>query len=104
MGPTSIDLELGLLSPSNGGSLALLEAFLSFSLSILRTRRHYELVNAWLGVFLAKCGAALTTTNDAELTALLTEIRDEDAEGWKLVQRHLKQSLCVAKFLRAATL
>ena len=102
MGPTSIDLELGLLSPSNGGSLALCEAFLAFGGAILASRRHFELINAYLGVFLAKSGAVIA--NNADLASKLAEIRDEDAEGWKGVQQQLRQSLCVIKFLRSATL
>ena len=102
MGPTSIDLELSLLSPANGGSLSLCEAFLSFCGAILATRRHFELINAYLGVFLAKGGAAIA--NNADLAAQMAEIRDADAEAWKGVQHQLRQSLCVIKFLRSATL
>ena len=102
MGPTSIDLELSLLAPSNGGSLALCEAFLTFSLASLQTRRHFQLVNAYLGVFLAKSGDAVAMSS--ELTQKLEEIREDDALAWQRVQQQLRQSLCVIKFLRSATL
>ena len=102
MGPTAIDLELGLLSPPNGGSLALCEAFLSFTSSQLQRRKDFELVNAYLGVFLAKGGDALAKNRD--LSERLQDIRNESAAGWKDLQHQLHQSLCVVKFLRSATL
>lgn len=102
MGPTSIDLELGLLSPTNGGSLALCEAFLSFASSQLEKRKDFEIVNAYLSVFLAKGGDVVAKNPD--LSERLEEIRNEESAGWKDLQHQLHQSLCVIKFLRSATL
>ena len=102
MGPTSIDLELGLLSPSNGGSIALCEAFLSFASNQLEKRKDFELVNAYLGVFLAKGGDVVAKNLD--LIKKLEDIRTEESAGWKDLQHQLHQSLCVIKFLRSATL
>ena len=102
MGPTSIDLELNLLAPSNGGSASLCEAFLRFAFSVLRSRRDFELINAYLGVFLAKAGDEVAKS--ADLTERLDEIREDAARAWKDAQHQMRQSLCVIKFLRSATL
>lgn len=52
MGPSAIDIEIRSLSPDGGGSIQLLSAFLSFVLFSMRSRKDYELVQAYLGLFL----------------------------------------------------
>jgi U3 small nucleolar RNA-associated protein 21 len=102
MGPSAIDMEVGLLGPDAGGSLDLCAAFLNFSLNILMSRRDFELINAYLGVFLAKNGESLI--KESRLVELVQEIREKDKSVWNDVQHQLHQCLCVAKFLRSATL
>ena len=52
MSPASIDGEFRSLAPDAGGSLEQIEHFMHFLLSQLRTKNHFELVEAYLGLFL----------------------------------------------------
>lgn len=52
MSPASIDGEFRSLAPDAGGSLEQIEHFMHFLLSQLRTKKHFELVEAYLGLFL----------------------------------------------------
>ena len=52
MSPSSVDMELRTLSPDAGGSLQAMETFMKFLLSQLKSSRNFELVEAYLGLFL----------------------------------------------------
>lgn len=52
MSPASVEGELRGLDPENGGSLEQLQHFMQFMLSQLRTSMNFELVEAYLGLFL----------------------------------------------------
>jgi hypothetical protein len=76
MGPSAIDMEIGLLGPDTGGSLDLCAAFLKFSLNILMSCQDFELINAYLGVFLAKNGETLI--KESRLVEVAQEVREKD--------------------------
>ena len=50
--PASIDSEIRSLSPEHGGSLEGLQHFMEFMLSQLKTCMNFELIEAYLGLFL----------------------------------------------------
>jgi U3 small nucleolar RNA-associated protein 21 len=52
LGPSNIDLEIRSLSPEGGGSIEAMEQFLKFCSHVLNSRNNFELVNAYLGLFL----------------------------------------------------
>jgi U3 small nucleolar RNA-associated protein 21 len=52
MGPSALDLEVRALSPEGGGSLALMQQFINMLHLGLRTKKHFEAVQAYLGLFL----------------------------------------------------
>lgn len=52
MGPSSIDAEIRCLGPSAGGDVKLLEMFMLFIEHQIRTRRDFELTEAFLSLFL----------------------------------------------------
>ena len=52
MGPSAIDGEFRSLGPEGGGSLDQLVNFMKFLLDGLRKREDFELVEAYLGLFL----------------------------------------------------
>ena len=52
MSPSSIDSEFRSLSPDAGGSLQAMETFMKCLLFQLRNSRDFELVEAYLGLFL----------------------------------------------------
>ena len=52
MTPVAVDSELRSLGPEGGGSVEQLAGFMRFLLERLRTRRDFELTEAYLGLFL----------------------------------------------------
>jgi len=52
MSPSAIDSEFRSLSPDGGGSLQAMETFMKFLLFQLRSSQDFELVEAYLGLFL----------------------------------------------------
>ena len=52
MSPSSIDSEFRSFSPDAGGSYQAMETFMKFLLSQLKTSKNFELVEAYLGLFL----------------------------------------------------
>ena len=55
MGPSAIDAEIRGLSPDAGGSHDLLLAMMEFFLSWLKTRRDFEVLQAYMSVYLKVC-------------------------------------------------
>jgi U3 small nucleolar RNA-associated protein 21 len=51
-GPSALDLEVRSLSPEGGGSIGLMQQFLNMLHSGLLAKRHFEVVQAYLGLFL----------------------------------------------------
>ena len=51
-GPSALDLEVRALAPEGGGSLGLMQQFIAMVHSGLQARRHFEAVQAYLGLFL----------------------------------------------------
>lgn len=58
-GPSAIDVEIRSLSPDMGGSVEVMCHFLKFVKYVLNTKKNFELVNAYLGLFL-KVSASMT--------------------------------------------
>jgi len=52
MGPSAIDAELQSLAPEGGGSIELMGDFLIFINEMLKTNKNFELIQAYLGLFL----------------------------------------------------
>lgn len=51
-GPSAIEVEITSLSPLGGGSLELMNKFLKLVLCTLKSRKNFEAVQAYLGLFL----------------------------------------------------
>lgn len=72
MGPSAIDTEIRCLGPHAGGSTQLLGQFLRAAAAVLETRRNYEVIHAYLGLFLKiHCGSL---SEDTELCSLAKSI------------------------------
>ncbi len=52
MGPSKIDLEILALGPHNGGSLEHLKAFLRFAIVITKSKQVFEVLQAYVALFL----------------------------------------------------
>jgi U3 small nucleolar RNA-associated protein 21 len=52
LGPSAVDAELRSLGPEGGGSVELMYNFLTFINEMLKTNKDFELIQAYLGLFL----------------------------------------------------
>jgi len=52
LGPSAIDVEIRSLGPDLGGSVEVLGEFLRFCQAVLETNKDFELIQAYLGLFL----------------------------------------------------
>ena len=55
LGPSAIDVEIRSLSPEGGGDVELMGHFMKFIEYVLSTNNNFELVQAYLGLFLKVC-------------------------------------------------
>lgn len=102
LGPSSVDFEIRGLSPEAGGSSEALLNFLKAMGSGLKTRRDFELVQSYLGLFL-KVHADVMASEDAFREELVS-IADTQHNSWKELEVAFSQSLCIVNYLRSAIL
>lgn len=102
LGPSSIDTEIRSLSPDGGGSLEAMEQFLRFCDHILESRNNFELINAYLGLFLKVHGETIASSHS--MCSLLELLKKRHNETWSSLQDLFTQSSCMVNYLRAATL
>ncbi|KAH7936064.1 hypothetical protein HPB52_017523 [Rhipicephalus sanguineus] len=102
LGPSSVDFEIRGLSPEAGGSSEALLNFLKAMGSGLKTRRDFELVQSYLGLFL-KVHADMMASEDAFREELVS-IADTQHNSWKELEVAFNQSLCIVNYLRSAIL
>lgn len=103
LGPSSVDFEIRGLSPEAGGGSA--EVLLNFLKAVrwgLQTRRDFELVQSYLGLFL-KIHADTLASEDAFQEELVS-IADIQQSSWKDLEVAFNQSLCIVNYLRSAVL
>lgn len=55
LGPSAVDVEIRSLSPDLGGSVDVLGCFLKFAQTVLETKTNFEIIQAYLGLFLKVC-------------------------------------------------
>ncbi|XP_030844330.1 WD repeat-containing protein 36 [Strongylocentrotus purpuratus] len=100
MSPSRIDMEFRSLDPVGGGSVLAMRQFISFLHHSLTTGRDYELIQAYLALFLKLHGAMIARESDlAEELSSLAQIQES---SWLRIQRHFDQSLCLVKYLKSA--
>ncbi|KAL1418163.1 hypothetical protein MTO96_026176 [Rhipicephalus appendiculatus] len=102
LGPSSVDFEIRGLSPEAGGSSEALLNFLKAMGSGLKTRRDFELIQSYLGLFL-KVHADVMASEDAFREELVC-IADTQHNSWKELEVAFNQSLCIVNYLRSAIL
>ncbi|KAK3592873.1 hypothetical protein CHS0354_004097 [Potamilus streckersoni] len=102
LGPSAIDLEIRSLCPEGGGSEVIMAQFLSFIRQTLMTNKNFEIVQAYLGLFLKVHGDMLSSS--PKLTEELEKLEKVQSESWRNLQDLMNQSLCLVTYLRSATL
>ncbi|KAL4237143.1 WD repeat-containing protein 36 [Mactra antiquata] len=102
LGPSAIDTEIRSLSPELGGSNHVLKQFLIFVQDVLNTNRNFEIIQAYLGLFLKIHGETLS--DDREIVTELENLSELQELSWKSIQDLFNQTLCLVNHVRTAVL
>lgn len=102
MGPSAIDTEIRSLSPYLGGTSHLLSQFLTAVSTVLESRRNYEVVQAYLGLFLKVHGSSLS--EDRELCTRAEKLSGVLKESWSTLQSNFESTLCLVSFFMNAVI
>uniref|UniRef100_A0A6B2KXS5 Uncharacterized protein n=1 Tax=Arcella intermedia TaxID=1963864 RepID=A0A6B2KXS5_9EUKA len=96
MSPTAIDFEIRSLNPDNDFfELKLVMQWLKWQ---LESNFHYDLVQAFLAVFLREQGNLIRSDNT--LRAMAKEILELQKKTWKMMQDMLRNNLCLLNFFQ----
>ena len=96
MGPSAIDTELRSLSPYLGGNSHLLSQFLSAVSAALESKRNYEIVHAYLGLFLKVHGSSIS--EEKELCRRAEQLSGVLKESWSTLESNFESTLCLVSF------
>ncbi|KAJ2823233.1 rRNA-processing protein utp21, partial [Coemansia furcata] len=99
LNPSAIDLELRTLPVDD--DLRAVKAFVQACTAHLRSKRDFELVQAYLQVFLNVFGDIIKA-NAEELEPLLVELRKESRAQWSTVDGLIRYSACMVEFMRTS--
>ncbi|XP_071953801.1 WD repeat-containing protein 36-like [Antedon mediterranea] len=102
LGPSAIDTQIRSLSPIGGGSVHMMIYFIQFLNSELSSKQDYQLVQAYLGLFLKIHGELLT--KDSDLTGELETLQRIQTTAWKELNKKFNQSACIVNYLKNATI
>ncbi|KAJ2331593.1 rRNA-processing protein utp21 [Coemansia sp. RSA 2673] len=99
LNPSAIDLELRTLPVDD--NLRAVKAFIQASTAHLRSKRDFELVQAYLQVFLNVFGDIIKA-NTEDLEPLLVELRKESKSQWSTIDGLIRYSACMVEFMRTS--
>lgn len=102
MGPSAIDTEIRSLSPFLGGSTYLLSQFLNAISVVLETRKTYEAIQAYLGLFLKIHGSVIS--EEPELCSRAEKLSGVLKETWSTLQSNFESTLCLVSFFMNAVI
>ncbi|KAJ2505410.1 rRNA-processing protein utp21 [Coemansia sp. RSA 2052] len=99
LNPSAIDLEIRTLPVDD--DLRAAKAFIQASTAQLRSKRDFELVQAYLQVFLNVFGDIIKA-NTESLEPLLVELRKESKSQWSTIDGLIRYSACMVEFMRTS--
>ncbi|XP_030049327.1 WD repeat-containing protein 36 [Microcaecilia unicolor] len=102
MGPSSIETELRSLAPEGGGSIEAMLSFLKLIGSMLKTKRDFELAQAYLALFLKLHLKFLPS--EPTLLEEMSTLSEQLEETWLHLQTLFNQSLTVLSYMKSALL
>lgn len=102
MGPSAIDTEIRSLSPHLGGSTHLLSQFLTSISVVLESKRNYEVVQAYLGLFLKVHASSLS--EEHELCKRAENLSGVLKDSWSTLQSNFENTLCLVSFFMNAVI
>jgi len=101
-GPSAIDIEIRALAPEGGGSIPLMQTFLTLLQKQLENKTNFETVHAHLGLFLQVHGE--TIVSSPELRKSLESLEDSVEKTWTQLQDDINTSLCLVNFCKSSFL
>ncbi|KAG1680276.1 WD repeat-containing protein 36 [Nymphon striatum] len=101
-GLSTIAIEIKTLSPDGGGSVILLQKFMILLKFSLETRQNFEVVAAYLGLFLQD-HADVLSEND-QLTTSLKDLLETQKKIWHGLEGKLSEILCIVNYLKSSAL
>lgn len=99
-GPSAIEIEITSLAQEGGGSQELMVKFLQLILAALRSRKNFEAVEAYLGLFL-KLHSDVVLKSSA-LIAVVAEIEAEQEKSWNDLKGQLASSSALVGFFKSS--
>ncbi|KAI0213406.1 WD repeat-containing protein 36 [Lamellibrachia satsuma] len=102
LGPSAIDAELRQLGPDAGGSVELLVGFLHMLNDHLETNRDFELMQAYLALFLKLHGDVITL--EPALVEAAGKLQEAQGSTWRRLEELFNQNLCLANYFKSAVL
>ncbi|XP_029427694.1 WD repeat-containing protein 36 isoform X2 [Rhinatrema bivittatum] len=102
MGPSAVETELRGLAPEGGGSIEVMLSFLRLIGSMLKTKRDFELAQAYLALFL-KLHLKLLPS-EPTLVEEMSTLSGQLEETWLHLQTLFNQSLNVLSYMKSALL
>ena len=94
MTPAAIDFEIRTLSLQE--DYKEIKLFIKMIDNLLDTCHNFELLQAYLNLFLKIHGDVIVT--DGDLAAMVTSLREKEREKWNHLQSMFQNTLCLVKF------
>lgn len=101
MGPAAIEGEIRGLSPEGGGSVEQLEFFVRLLLDQIKMGTNFELVEAYMGLFLKL--HLDTLTRSAGFVPLIEQLLQHHKGAWQQLQTDMNRGACLLGYCRSAT-
>ncbi|KAG8232513.1 hypothetical protein J437_LFUL012669 [Ladona fulva] len=98
LGPTSIDYEIGLLNPDGGGSDTLMLQFMKMMEFVLKSKKDFELAQAYLALFLKVNGKRIALS--PSLRQHIGKLQELVNCSWEGLQEKVFFSLCAVQSLK----
>jgi len=98
MTPSALDIELQTMCPEDGGSEELVSAFVSLLILCLESRRDYDVVQAYLNVFIKHNRGYLCST--LAIQDKLRTLQTLHTDTWTEMQVQLQKCLCVSQYIK----
>ncbi|XP_051972736.1 WD repeat-containing protein 36-like [Xyrauchen texanus] len=102
LGPSAVEAELRSLSPDMSGDVRVMQSFLKMIISILQSKRDFDLAQAYSALFL-KLHLQLIA-EQPELMEEALRVSRLLKETWISLQTLLNQNICLLSYIKSALL
>lgn len=99
-GPSAIEIEISSLAPEGGGSKELMIKFLKLVLSTLKSRKNFEAVQAYLGLFLKLHSDVVMQSSS--MMKVIGDIEEEQERSWTDLKGQLTSSSALLAFYKSS--